>query len=144
MKVKAMLAVKGSKVTTTRPYATIATVIRMMKLEGIGALVVSDDGETLSGILSERDIVLGLVDHGRELLEMRVDELMARAVKTTTLEANIKDVMAEMTRSRVRHLPVLDGGKLCGIVSIGDVVKNRLEELETETNVLRDYAISQR
>ena len=144
MKVKAMLAVKGSKVATTRPYTAIATAIRMMKLEGIGALVVSDDGETLSGILSERDIVLGLVDHGRELLEMRVDELMARAVKTTTLEANIKDVMAEMTRSRVRHLPVLDGGKLCGIVSIGDVVKNRLEELETETNVLRDYAISQR
>ena len=69
---------------------------------------------------------------------------MARAVKTCTLDANIKDVMAEMTRSRVRHLPVLDGGKLCGIVSIGDVVKNRLEELETETNVLRDYAISQR
>ncbi len=144
MKVKAMLAVKGSKVATTRPYATIATVIRMMKLEGIGALVVSDDGEALSGIISERDIVLGLVDHGRELLEMPVAELMTRAVKTCTPEANVKDVMAEMTRSRVRHLPVLDGGKLCGIISIGDVVKNRLEELETETNVLRDYAISRR
>ena len=144
MKVKAMLAAKGSNVATTRPYATIATVIRMMKLEGIGALVVSDDGEALSGIISERDIVLGLVDHGDELLEMRVSELMTRAVKTCTPEANVKDVMAEMTRSRVRHLPVLDGGKICGIISIGDVVKNRLEELETETNVLRDYAISRR
>ncbi len=144
MKVKAMLAVKGSKVTTTRPYATIATVIRMMKLEGIGALVVSDDGEALGGIISERDIVRGLVDHGHELLEMRVAELMTRAVKTCTPEANIKEVMAEMTRSRVRHLPVFDDGKLRGIISIGDVVKNRLEELETETNVLRDYAISQR
>ena len=144
MKVKAMLAAKGSNVATTRPYATIATVIRMMKLEGIGALVVRDDADRLSGIVSERDIVLGLVDHGHELLEMQVSELMTRAVRTCTPEANIKDVMAEMTRSRVRHLPVLDGGKLCGIISIGDVVKNRLEELETETNVLRDYAISHR
>ena len=141
MKVKAMLAAKGSKVATTRPDATIATVVRMLKLEGIGALVVSDDGEALSGIISERDIVRGLVGHGHELLEMRVAELMTRAVKTCTPEANIKDVMAEMTRSRVRHLPVLENGKLCGIISIGDVVKNRLEELETETNVLRDYVV---
>ncbi len=142
MKVKAMLAVKGSKVTTTRPNATIATAIRMMKLEGIGALVVSDDGEALGGIISERDIVRGLVEHGHELLEMQVSELMTRAVKTCTPESHIKDVMVEMTRSRVRHLPVLDGGKLCGIISIGDVVKNRLDELETETNVMRDYIVA--
>ncbi len=141
MKVQAMLDAKGSKVATTRPHTTIATVIRMLKLEGIGALVVSDDGEALGGIISERDIVRGLVDHGNELLEMRVAELMTRAVKTCTPEASIKEVMAEMTRSRVRHLPVLEGGRLCGIISIGDVVKNRLEELETETNVLRDYVV---
>lgn len=139
MKVQTMLDAKGSKVATTRPHATIATVIRMLKLEGIGALVVSDDGETLGGIISERDIVRGLVDHGHELLEMQVAELMTRVVKTCTPEARIKDVMAEMTRSRIRHLPVIEGGKLCGIISIGDVVKNRLDELETETNVLRDY-----
>ncbi len=72
---------------------------------------------------------------------MQVSELMTRVVKTCTPEANIKDVMTKMTRSRVRHLPVLDGGKLCGIISIGDVVKNRLDELETETNVLRDYIV---
>jgi CBS domain-containing protein len=142
MKVQAMLDAKGSKVATTRPYATIATVIRMLKLERIGALVVSDDGETLGGIISERDIVRGLVEHGHELLELQVAELMTRAVKTCTPESHIKDVMAEMTRSRVRHLPVLDGGKLCGIISIGDVVKNRLDELETETNVLRDYIVA--
>jgi len=141
MKVQAMLDAKGSKVATTRPYATIATVIRLLKLERIGALVVSDDGETLGGIISERDIVRGLVDHGHDLLEMQVAELMTRAVKTCTPESHIKVVMAEMTRSRVRHLPVLDGGKLCGIISIGDVVKNRLDELETETNVLRDYIV---
>ncbi len=142
MKVQTMLDAKGSKVATTRPHATIATVIRMLKLEGIGALVVSDDGKALGGIISERDIVRGLVDHGHDLLEMQVSELMTRAVKTCTPESNIKDVMAEMTRSRVRHLPVLDGGKLCGIISNGDVVKNRLDELQTETNVLRDYIVA--
>ena len=141
MKVETMLAVKGDKVVTLRPDATVATVIRMLKLEGIGALVVSEDGEKILGIISERDVVRALVDHGGEVLKMRVAELMTHSVKTCTPEANIKDVMAEMTRSRVRHLPVVRDGKLSGIISIGDVVKNRLEELETETSVLRDYIV---
>ncbi|MFQ5773126.1 MAG: CBS domain-containing protein [Kiloniellaceae bacterium] len=141
MKVQAMLAHKGDYVVTTRPDATIDTAIHMLKLEGIGALVVSDDGVRVQGIISERDVVRGLVAHGADLLQMRVAELMTTAVKTCTTEENIKDVMAEMTRSRVRHLPVVEGGKLCGMISIGDVVKNRLEELETETNVLRDYIV---
>ena len=141
MKVETMLAVKGDKVVTLRPDATVATVIRMLKLEGIGALVVSEDGEKILGIISERDVVRALVDHGGEVLKVRVAELMTRSVKTCTPDANIKDVMAEMTRSRVRHLPVVRDGKLSGIISIGDVVKNRLEELETETSVLRDYIV---
>ncbi len=141
MKVETMLAAKGDKVVTLRPDATVATVIRMLKLEGIGALVVSEDGEKILGIISERDVVRALVDHGGEVLKVRVAELMTRSVKTCTPDANIKDVMAEMTRSRVRHLPVVRDGKLCGIISIGDVVKNRLEELETETSVLRDYIV---
>ena len=141
MKVEAMLAAKGDKVVTSRPDATVATVIRMLKLEGIGALVVSEDGEKILGIISERDVVRALVDHGGEVLKVRVAELMTHSVKTCTRDANIKDVMAEMTRSRVRHLPVVRDGKLCGIISIGDVVKNRLEELETETSVLRDYIV---
>ena len=141
MKVETMLAAKGDKVVTARPDATVATIIRMLKLEGIGALVVSADGEKILGIISERDVVRALVDHGGDVLKMRVDELMTHSVKTCTPDANIKDVMAEMTRSRVRHLPVVRDGKLCGIISIGDVVKNRLEELETETSVLRDYIV---
>ena len=141
MKVETMLAAKGDKVVTLRPDATVATVIRMLKLEGIGALVVSEDGEKILGIISERDVVRALVDHGGEVLKVRVAELMTRSVKTCTLDANIKDVMAEMTRSRVRHLPVVRDGKLCGIISIGDVVKNRLDERETETSVLRDYIV---
>ncbi len=139
MKVQAMLDAKGSEVATTRPDATIATAIDILKLKKIGALVVTDSGGDLAGIISERDIVRGLVDHGAELLKMPVADLMTRSVKTCNPGHNTDDVMAEMTRSRIRHLPVLDGGRLCGIISIGDVVKNRLEELEAETSVLRDY-----
>ena len=142
MKVQAMLDAKGSEVATTRPDATIATAIGILKQEGIGALVVTDSGGDLAGIISERDIVRGLVDHGGDLLEMPVAELMTRSVKTCGPDHNANDVMAEMTRSRIRHLPVLDGGRLCGIISIGDVVKHRLDELEMETNVLRDAFIS--
>ena len=141
MKVETMLAAKGDKVVTARPDATVATIIRILKLEGIGALVVSEDGEKILGIISERDVVRALVDHGGEVLKVRVVELMTHSVKTCAPDANIKDVMVEMTRSRVRHLPVVRDGKLCGIISIGDVVKNRLEELETETSVLRDYIV---
>jgi CBS domain-containing protein len=141
MKVEAMLAAKGDKVVTARPDAAVATIVRMLMLEGIGALVISEDGEGILGIVSERDVVRALVEHGGEVLRMKVADLMTSSVKTCAPEANIKDVMAEMTRSRVRHLPVVRNGKLCGIISIGDVVKNRLEELETETSVLRDYIV---
>jgi len=136
-----MLAAKQDRVITSRPQTPISTIVRMLKLEGIGAIVVSEDGEHIQGILSERDIVRALVDHGGRVLEMRAADLMTHGVRTCTPEDNIKDVMAAMTGSRIRHLPVVRGGKICGVISIGDVVKNRLEELEMETSVLRDYAI---
>ncbi len=142
MKVSDILGAKGSGVTTIRPEAAISTVVRRLKLEGIGALVVSENGTEVVGIISERDVVRGLADHGTELLEMRVIDLMTSPVKTCTLEANIKDVMAVMTRSRIRHLPVVETGALIGIISIGDVVKNRLEEVELEADVLRDAYIA--
>ena len=141
MKVEAMLSDKGQKVVTTQPDATIATVVHMLKLEGIGALVVSQDGKSIAGIISERDIVRGLAEHGQDLMDMRVSELMTADVKTCGPEANVTEIMSEMTRSRFRHMPVIEGGALCGIISIGDVVKNRLEELETETSVLRDFIV---
>lgn len=141
MKVEAMLAAKGTQVATVRSDATVATVVRRLKLEGIGALVVSDDGKRIQGIISERDIVRGLADHGAALLQMPVSDLMTSSVKTCRQDANVTDVMMEMTRSRVRHLPVVENHELCGLVSIGDVVKNRLEELETETHVLRDFIV---
>ncbi len=141
MKVKEIVSGKGNAVATIRPDSTISTAANRLKLEGIGALVVSEDGDSVSGILSERDIVRAMVDHGQDLMEMPVSDFMTHPVKTCGLDAGITDVMSEMTRSRFRHLPVVEGGKLVGIVSIGDVVKNRLEELETETHVLRDYIV---
>ena len=141
MKIEAMLAEKGDRVATVRSDATIASVVRLLKLERIGALVVSDDGSAISGIISERDIVRGLAEHGEALLDMTVAEIMTSAVKTCRPDAKVTDVMTEMTRGRFRHMPVVEGGKLSGIISIGDVVKNRLEELETETHVLRDFIV---
>ena len=141
MKVQAMLSAKGNEVATTLPENVISTVIRKLKLEGVGALVVSEDGDHVVGIISERDVVRGLAEHGAELLDMQVADLMTRNVKTCSPEDDLKHVMTEMTRSRIRHLPVTEEGRLCGIVSIGDVVKTRLDELETETSALRDYIV---
>lgn len=144
MKVEAILEAKGRRVHTTLPGTNIAQAIQEMSTRGIGALVVSSDGERVEGVLSERDIVRGLARAGSVLLGMRVGEIMSRHVPVCSIQDTIDHVMAEMTRTRHRHLPVVDSGKLCGIVSIGDVVKNRLQELELETAVLRDAYIVQR
>ena len=107
-------------------------------------MVVSADGRTVSGIVSERDVVRGLAERGTRILEVPVSELMTRDVISCTPRDTVKQVMAEMTRRRIRHLPVVEDGVLRGIVSIGDVVKNRLEEMETETNVLREVYIARK
>ena len=141
MKVRDIVRVKGGEVATVRPESSISTAANLLKLNGIGALVVSSDGASVDGIISERDIVRGLVDHGHDLLELPVSDLMTKAVKTCHMESDVTAVMGEMTRSRIRHLPIAEEGKLSGIISIGDVVKSRLDELETETSVLRDYIV---
>ena len=142
MKVSDILGTKGNAVATIRPETAISTVVRRLKLEGIGALVVSEDSVQVFGIISERDVVRGLAEEGADLMEKRVLDLMTSPVKTCGLDANIKDIMAIMTRSRIRHLPVVEEGRLVGIISIGDVVKNRLEEVELEADVLRDAYIA--
>jgi CBS domain-containing protein len=144
MKVASILKSKGGRVVTMRPDASITSVIQRMKLERIGAIVISADGERIDGIVSERDIVYGLADQHRDLLALKVSDVMTRDVITCTPDDQIKQVMARMTHSRVRHVPVLDDGRLHGIVSIGDVVKNRLEEVELEATVLRDAYIAVR
>ena len=141
MDVNALLQGKGSQVATIQPGASIEDATVRLKEEGVGALVVSHDGKQIDGILSERDIVRGLAGHGQGLMTMQVSELMTTPVKTCAVGDNIRDVMSQMTTSRIRHLPVVDDAKLCGIISIGDVVKNRLEELEAETSVLRDFIV---
>lgn len=142
MKVDTILKAKGRRVVTVRPETPLTTAIQRLKMERIGALVVSVDGETVLGILSERDIVAGLAEEGTELLGRTVGERMAREVTTCSPEDSIRQVMAKMTQGRFRHLPVVDHGRLCGIISIGDVVKNRLEEIELEATVLRDVYLA--
>ena len=144
MKVEGVLHAKGSLVETIAPRATVAMAVHQLTTRGIGALVVSTDGERVEGVISERDIVRALARRGTGLLSMRVSEVMSGVVPVCSPQATIKEVMAQMTTSRQRHLPVVEGRRLCGIVSIGDVVKNRLEELELETIVLREAYIAHR
>jgi len=144
MRIEEILRAKGNTVVTTRSHATIETVLQRLRSENIGSLVVSDNAGRLDGIISERDIVRAMSEHGCEALRMRVKEVMTRNVETCMPGSKITDVMATMTRRRFRHMPVVADGSLVGIVSIGDIVKHRLEELEIETRVLRDYVVGNR
>ncbi|HVL27115.1 MAG TPA: CBS domain-containing protein [Acidimicrobiales bacterium] len=145
MKVRSILKAKGSAVETISPEADLRLVLHKLSALGIGALVVSPDGKAVEGTISERDIVRGINRHGAGLLDLRVRDVMSRRVPTCTPDDVLPHVMAEMTRTRHRHVPVVDErGHLCGIVSIGDLVKHRLEEMELETSVLRDAYIALR
>ena len=139
MNVATILKTKGADVATVSSDAKISAVAHTMKDRVIGALVVTGDEAQLLGIISERDIVQGLVERGRDLLDARVGDLMTVDVLTCAPEDRITKLMARMTERRIRHLPVVDDGALCGIVSIGDVVKNRLDEIEAEASALREY-----
>jgi CBS domain-containing protein len=134
-----ILSAKGHEVVATRPDATIAEVAGLLKAKRIGAVVVTDDGGRLCGIISERDIARGLADRGAELMATRVDQLMTADVVTCTPQDGLEELMQSMTDGRFRHLPVIDDGTLAGIISIGDVVRYRLQELQDETRVLQDY-----
>jgi len=139
MQVSQILDSKGHDVITIRPAATVADALRVLWLEGIGALVVTDETGKVAGMIEERHIIRGLAAHGTELLEEPVEARMETAVITCTPETWVEELMNEMTERRVRHLPVVEDGKLVGIVSIGDILKNRLQELENETCTLRGY-----
>lgn len=141
MKVEAVLATKGRDVATTDPNATLAQAAQKLRLEGIGALVVMEDRQVI-GIVSERDIVRSFAEHRGEAAHIKVADVMTRDVIFCKPEDNLTRVLAIMTRRRVRHLPVLADGKLLGLVSIGDAVKYRLDELELEAAVLRDAYIA--
>jgi CBS domain-containing protein len=129
-------------VATTVAEQKIGDAAKLLDQRRIGALVVVDEQRSLAGILSERDIVRGLSRHGPAVLDMRVGDLMTADVLTCRSDETIDGVMATMTSNRIRHLPVLEGGKLAGIITIGDVVKARFEETTLQVDSLREYVMS--
>lgn len=142
MKVEGILKAKGHDVQTVGPDTAVVLAVDRLSSMQIGALVVSADGSKVEGVISERDVVRGLAHHHARLLDLKVSDVMARHVPVCSPDDPIQDVMAQMTRTRNRHVPVVQDGRLYGLVSIGDLLKNRLEELELQTNVLRDSYIS--
>lgn len=130
---------KGTDVATIAPEATLHDVVAMLEERGIGALVVSSDGSSLEGIVSERDVVRVLARSGAAALEQPVSNVMTRTVATCSRDQSADDVMGMMTDARFRHMPVLVDGQLGGIISIGDVVKSRMDELEFQTEHLQNY-----
>ncbi|CAL8981776.1 CBS domain-containing protein [Rhodoplanes serenus] len=139
MTVKTILARKGSSVVTIDPTATVAIAAKTLTERGIGALVVTGaEGRTI-GIVSERDIVRALGQRGVAVLDTSVADIMTRRVVTCGQQDTIGELMQQMTDGKFRHVPVVEQDRLIGIVSIGDVVKSRLEQMEQESNALRDY-----
>jgi CBS domain-containing protein len=138
-KVSSVLKHKGHDVVTVAPQQTVAWVVKVLAQNRIGAVpVISEEGQ-LIGIISERDIIRGMSEHADAVLALAVDQLMTRGVKTCSPEDQLVDLMEVMTLQRIRHLPVIQNGALHGIVSIGDVVKQRLEEVQSEAEELRRY-----
>jgi len=145
MRVADILKTKGTRtVMTVRPDETIEALSQRLQQAGVGAMIVSKDGHTIDGIISERDLAYALAAHAGHLHTLQVSELMTRTVITCTPDDSIAEVSKIMTMRRIRHLPVMEGGRLTGLISIGDVLKNRLSEIELEANVLRDIAIAGR
>jgi CBS domain-containing protein len=143
MSIEAILKSKGSAVATISPDATLPSAADEMLRRNIAALVVVSN-DAIVGVISEREIVAAFSHHGAKLSSMNVAEIMRRDVYTVTAEDHVTRAMALMTQHRVRHLPVVRDGKLAGIVSIGDAVKNRLDDLEIETRILRDIYFAAR
>jgi len=144
MKVADILRIKDSVVKTVPPHETALLASGQLRAAQIGALIVSRDGNAIEGIVSERDLAYGIATHGNRLPAIPISELMTNAVVVCSPEDGITDVMKLMTQRRVRHVPVKDGDRLVGIISIGDVLKHRLGELQEEADVLRDYAVAAR
>jgi CBS domain-containing protein len=142
-KVSAVLKHKGREVITVAPQQTIREVVKVLVQNRIGAVPVVDEQGHLIGIISERDIIRGMSEHADGVLTLAADQLMTHKVKTCSSEDQLVDLMEVMTLQRIRHLPVIQNGALHGIVSIGDVVKQHLEEVQSEAEELRRYIRSQ-
>jgi CBS domain-containing protein len=141
MRISDVLSTKGDQVVTIQPDAGVDQLVALLATHNLGAVVVSTDGRTIDGIVSERDVVRGLA-RTPDVLGLRVCDLMTAALHTCTVSDTIETVMGTMTERRVRHVPVVVAGKLGGIVSIGDVVKGTIRELQFERDQLEDYVRS--
>ncbi len=139
MRINDVLRAKGTQVVTVTPDTTVRRLLAVLAEHRIGAVVVSGDGRSVGGIASERDIVRALAQRGAAVMSEPVTAIFTAEVRTVTPETPLEEVMRLMTELRVRHAPVVVDGALAGIVSIGDVVKNRIDELETERTALTDY-----
>lgn len=139
MQVSVLLLAKGSTVVTVAPDVATVDVVATLAHHRIGAVVVSTDGRRIDGVLSERDVVRALAQHGAAALDEPVSRWMTSEVVTCQADTTVEELMTTMTERRIRHVPVVVNGALAGVVSIGDVVKDRISALEQETAVLHQY-----
>lgn len=139
MNVKTILAAKGGDVVCIEPNADLATAAKLLSTHKIGAVMILGAGGRLAGILSERDIVRAIAEHGAGALTLQVGQVMTRNVVTCGEDETIASIMERMTAGKFRHMPVVAKDTLVGVVSIGDVVKQRVGEIEHESDALRDY-----
>lgn len=144
MRISDILRVKGESVVTVPPDMTVEGLVGELARHRIGAAVVSRDGTAVDGIVSERDVVRALAERGPAVLAEQVSAIQTTQVRTVSPDAQLEDVERLMTERRFRHVPVVVDGRLAGVISIGDVVKNRIDELETERSTLADYITGER
>ncbi len=144
MRIIDILRIKGGSVVTVPPDMPVEGLVSELARHRIGAAVVSRDGAVVEGIVSERDVVRALAERGPAVLSAPVSAIQTTQVRTVSPEAQLEDVERLMTERRFRHVPVVVDGRLSGVVSIGDVVKNRIDELETERSTLADYITGDR
>jgi CBS domain-containing protein len=139
-----VLRAKGQRVLMVPPGMPVVRVAQRMREEHVGAFVVSSDGRRMEGLITERDIVFGIARHGEAMLALPVSALMSQAVHTCRFDDSVRSAMTTMTNSRVRHLPVVEHGEVCGIISIGDVIKTYVDETDLEASVMRDAYLAHR
>jgi CBS domain-containing protein len=139
MTVKAILSRKGSDVVTIAPTANLSEAVKLLAERRIGAVIVTGADNRVAGILSERDIVRALGERGADALGDNIAAVMTRKVTTCVEADTVADIMERMTTGKFRHVPVVEQGRLAGVISIGDVVKFRVEEIERESEALREY-----
>ena len=144
MSVRELLKQKRMEVISVAPTATVAEAVRLLMEHGIGGLPVVDGNAALVGFVSEREVVNAVDRHSANVRDVDIASIMRRPAPTCSSAEPIREVMKRMTRERLRHLVVLDQDRIVGMVSVGDLVKHRLEQLETEAGVLRDYVAAQR